>query len=234
MKIKIQSSILAILMIMMMSSTASAQYKSLVLGIKAAPNFSWLSTGQQTYDSEGLRVGFSWGAVSEFYFAENYAIATGVNFIWQGGKISYPDRQLRDGVEVDGILIRKYRLKYLEIPAVIKMKTNEMGNFRYFGQIGLGFGIRTNSKGSDTFEYGSQQIVDPDFSNIDAETRLFRTSMIVGVGAEYPLDNSASLVGSINLNNGFTNALKGKNRVAPANHHEAKPSFIELSIGVLF
>jgi hypothetical protein len=234
MKLRIQSIILAVFMIMLMSGNASAQYKSFVLGIKAAPNFSWLGTSQQTYDSEGLRVGFSWGAVSEFYFTENYAIVSGVNFIWQGGKISYPDRQLRDGVEVDGILIRKYRIKYLEIPAVLKLKTNDMGNLRYFGQIGLGFGIRTNSKASDIFEYGTQQMIDPDFSNVDAQTRLFRTSMIVGLGAEYPFDNNTALVGSINLNSGFTNALKGKNTVTPANQHEAKPSFIEISIGVMF
>ena len=214
---------------MIVPNIASAQYRSFILGIKAAPSISWMTTNQEDYNSEGAKLGFSWGLTSEFYFAKNYALATGLQFIYQGGSLSYPE--LIDGEATS--LKRDYRIRYLEIPAVLKLKTNEIGSFKYFGQIGLGFDVRMNSKGRDEYRQNGQTILE-DFSDIDSDTRLFRTSMIIGAGVEYPFDNNTSLVVGVNFNNGFTNALKGKNSVNIYNEHRAKTNFIELSLGVMF
>jgi len=207
-----------------------AQYKAVSLGVKAAPNLGWLKTDQQGYESQGTVAGFSWGLVAEFYFAENYAFATGFNFDFQNGKLSYPEK--RDGVT--GTLTRNYRLKYLEIPAMIKMKTNEISGFRFFGQIGLGTGVRLSSKGEDLFEAPGEPSETTDFKLIDSQTTLFRASMIVGAGVEYPFDKSTALVAGFNFNNGFTNALKGENSADSSLEHHGVPNFIELSIAVMF
>jgi opacity protein-like surface antigen len=212
----------------MFSGNASAQYRSFVLGIKAAPHIGWLNTNQKDYNSEGTKLGFSWGVTSEFYFAKNYALATGLNFIYQNGALSFPDI-------IGGNLVtlqRDYRIRYLELPAVLKMKTNEIGDFRYFGQIGLGFAVRTSSKGQDEYKTGTSTVVE-EYRDIDDHTNLFRTSMIVGAGVEYPFDNNTSIVAAINYNNGFTNALRKKNTVN-FHEHQGKPNFIELSLGVIF
>lgn len=229
MKRNLQFTVLVLLLTVITPNLASAQFRSFVLGIKAAPTFSWLSTNQQHYNSEGLSMGFTWGVASEFYFAKNYALATGLNMAFINGKLSYP--VISDGKDVT--LNRKYRMRYLEIPAVLKMKTNDIGSFRYFGQVGLGLGIRTSSKANDEYTLDNQTIV-KDFYNIDDQTKLFKASMIVGVGVEYPFDNNTALIASVNLNNGFSNILKGKNTVYPALSHEAKPDYIEISVGVMF
>ncbi|MFA6949972.1 MAG: porin family protein [Lentimicrobiaceae bacterium] len=229
MKRNFQLTALVLLLMVITPNLVSAQFRSFVLGIKAAPTISWLSTNQQHYSSEGVTMGFTWGVASEFYFAKNYALATGLNMVFLNGKLSYPD--VIDDTDVT--LNRKYRMRYLEIPAVLKMKTNDIGSFRYFGQVGLGLGIRTSSKASDEYTLDNKTIV-KDFYNIDEQTKLFKASMIVGVGVEYPFDNNTALVASINLNNGFSNILKGKNKVHPALSHEAKPDYIEISVGVMF
>ncbi|HLN52868.1 MAG TPA: porin family protein [Lentimicrobium sp.] len=218
-----------ICLIIIVPSTALAQYRSFVLGVKAAPSISWLKSTQDRYNSEGAKIGFSWGVVSEFYFAKNYALATGINFIYQGGQLSYPD--LKEDTEVT--LFRDYRIQYLELPAVLKLKTNEMGKLKYFGQIGLGFGLRMNSKGKDEYTLNNQTVVDSKFKDIDDQTQIFRASMIIGAGIEYPIDNNTSAVIGVNFNNGFTNALK-KNNIVTSYKHLGKPNFIELSLGVMF
>jgi hypothetical protein len=220
---------LVILAAISLPKLSSAQYRAFVLGVKAAPSISWLKTTEKTYSSEGVKPGFSWGVVSEFYFARNYAIVSGVNFNYQGGKLSYPD--LISGNQV--LLTRNYRIRYIEIPAVLKLKTNEMGKFRYFGQLGLGFGVRLNSKGSDEYREGTQTI-SGDYRDIDGLTNLFRASMIVGGGVEYPFDKNTSLVLGVNFNNGFTDALKGENAINQDYRHEGKPNFVELHVGVMF
>lgn len=229
MKSKRSFLVIIICLMMIVPNIASAQYRSFILGIKAAPSISWMTTNQDDYSSEGAKIGFSWGVTSEFYFAKNYALATGLQFLYTGGKLSYPE--VKEGVAVS--LTRDYRIRFLEIPAVLKLKTNEIGSFKYFGQIGLGFGVRMNSKGEDEYRLNGQTILE-DYSDIDSDTRLFRTSMIIGAGVEYPFDNNTSLVAGVNFNNGFTNALKGKNSVNIYNEHRAKTNFIELSLGVMF
>lgn len=209
---------------------AHAQYKSVVLGVKVAPNLGWMKTDQEGYESEGSVAGINWGLVAEFYFAENYAFGTGFTFNFQNGKLAYPDEQGQDV----GMLSRSYRLKYLEFPATIKMKTNVMGGFRFYGQIGAGFGIRLSSKGKDVFASPGNPDLTTDFRLIDSQTTLFKASMIVGAGIEYPLDNSTSLVAGINFNNGFTNALKGNNTVNPDLEHHGVPNMLELSFSVMF
>lgn len=229
MKSKRHLLVIIICLMMIVPKIASAQYRSFILGIKAAPSISWMTTNQDDYSSEGAKLGFSWGLTSEFYFAKNYALATGLQFIYMGGKLSYPEIKEDEPVT----LTRDYRIRYLEIPAVLKLKTNEIGDFKFFGQLGLGFGVRMSSKGEDEYRLNGQTIL-VDYTDIDSDTKLFRSSMIIGAGVEYPFDNNTSLVAGINFNNGFSNALKGKNSVNIYNEHRAKTNFIELSLGVMF
>lgn len=223
--------ILVFLLLSMAGAQAFAQYKSVSLGIKAAPNIGWFGTGQDNYKTQGVSAGFSWGLVSEFYFAENYAFVTGLNFNFQNGKLVYPE--YRNG-SVNGELTRKYRLKYLELPAMIKMKTNEINGLKFYGQIGLGAGVRLSSKGEDVFTSDDRPDETTNFRLIDSQTTLLKASLIVGAGIEYSIDNSTSIVAGINFNNGFTNALKGKNTVDPSIEHQGIPNFIDLSLAVMF
>ena len=220
---------LVILTAITLPKLSSAQYKAFVLGAKVAPSICWLKTTENTYNSEGIKPGFSWGVVSEIYFAKNYAIVTGFNFNYLGGKLSYPDIISDNQV----LLTSDYRIRYVEIPAVLKLKTNEMGNFRYYGQIGLGLGVRINSKASDEYREGSQTI-SGDYRDVDGLTNLFKASMIVGAGIEAPFDSNTSLVLGLNFNNGFTDVLKGENAVNSNYKHEGKPNFVELHIGIIF
>lgn len=211
--------------------TLFAQYKSVALGVKLAPNVGWIKVDGDGYSGEGIVPGLSWGLITDFYFAENYAFSTGFTVSFHNGKVSYPDIQ-SDAI---GLLDRRYRLKYIDIPLMVKMKTNMIDKYRFFGQIGIQPGVRIASKAKDTFRSTSPVFnVNRDWHNIDSQTHLFRATMIIGLGIEYPIDNSTAIVAGINFVNGLSDVLKGKNTVDGTIDHKGIPNAFELSLGIIF
>ncbi|HAH58875.1 MAG: PorT family protein [Lentimicrobium sp.] len=219
-----------LLMAVAMSHPAVAQYKSVELGIKLAPNMGWLKSNQENYESSGVRPGIAWGMVSDFYFARNYAFSTGFNFNFHGGQLTYPDMLFFDTGKVE----RRYRLKYIEVPATIKMKTNEMNGYRIYGLVGVGISVRLNASARDIVTIPGKIVDKTGYVKIADETHLMKMSMIIGAGVDIPLDNSSFITVGVHFNNGFTDILKGKNKVNPALGHEGVPNFIELAVALMF
>lgn len=218
------------LIVFAFSLPVMAQYKSVELGIKVAPNMGWIKSNQENYESSGVRPGISWGMVSDFYFARNYAFNTGFNFNFHGGQLTYPDMIDYDAGKVE----RRYRLKYIEIPAAIKMKTNEINGYRIYGLVGVGLGVRLNASARDVITIPGKIVESNSFKKITSETNLVRMSMLIGVGVDIPLDNSSFITAGVHFNNGFTDILKGKNKVDPSKGHEGIPNFIELAVALMF
>ncbi len=224
---------ITILIILISAQVMQAQKESPVkLGLRVAPALSWINPGTEGYNSEGLRFGISAGLVSDFYFARNYAVSTGFSFLFPSGKLSYQDMIMVNGVDQLGTNNRIYNLIYFEIPVMLKMKTNQFGDFSFFGQIGFGTGFRMKATGKNdvTFADGSTASSTNDIQN---KTSLMRESVIAGIGIEYHIDKSTCITGGFNYSNALNSVLKGTNL---ASNQEVKglANFAELSIGVLF
>lgn len=207
-------------------------------GLKATPTFAWLKPDNSSYERDGSGLGFAWGAMGEFYIASNYAISTGFNFTYAGGSLKYPHKQgLTDTSTVlhNGTLSRKYTMKYIEIPIVLKMKTKEIGYFSYYGLFGIGSSFNLSAKAKDNFssvDLASGQLSNDDV-DIKKDVSFFRESLIIGLGIEYLIGGTTSLIGGITVNNGFTDILKGKNTIDSTDEN-AFSNYIELNIGILF
>jgi hypothetical protein len=126
---------------------------------------------------------------------------------------------------------RKYDIKSIEIPLTLKMRTNEIGNIRYFGQIGFGTSFRFGAKNTDKFTLGS---VTKEYDKTNYEKVAFlRESLIIGLGGEYTLDAGTTFSVGLNFNNGFTDILTGSNP-ATSKKEKSTLNFLELSLAVLF
>lgn len=213
--------------ILVIGFTANAQYKKFKFGLKAAPQISWIRTNVDGYSSDGAKLGFGWGFVTEMNFTENHSFATGFNVLFNGGKLQYPDMS---GTNT-GTMNRTYKLKAIEIPLTLKMRTNPIGDFQYFGQIGLGTSFQLDAKSEDQFTYNSTVITkEGNISNI----AFLRESLIIGLGAEYTLDAGTTFGAGLTFNNGFTDILTGKNKVDGSLKEKGYINFLELSVFVLF
>jgi hypothetical protein len=212
-----------------------AQYKPVLFGLRAGPNLGWVKPDTDGYESEGVVMGFTWGFIGEFFIMENYAIVTGFNVNFNGGKLSYPYQMEigDDTVMTAGTLERKYQLKYIQIPFCLKMQTDLSEEFRLFGKIGLGTAFNLSGKASDDFTYegGSESTSK---KSIDDEIALMRESLIVGGGVEYIIKGSTAVILELTYDNAFNNMLTGENPALTGTDPKAFHNYVELGVGIVF
>lgn len=194
-------SILAILLLILGEVSAEDKEKKVALGLSFKPQYSWLQTNTAGMESDGGGIGFGYGLVSDINFNNNYAFATGLEIGVAAASLKYTD--VVNG-EV-GTRESDYRLHSINIPLTLRMKTKEIGYFKYYGQFGLGTSYFYKAVADTRFEGGEVQ-EDIDARNIFAS---FGLSLQVGLGFEYNISGTTIFqVGAV-YNNGFTDYLKG-------------------------
>ena len=222
------------LVVLFGGTMAYSQQKPFVFGFKAGPAMGWMNPDSKGYESDGVKLGFTWGFIADFFLMENYGIATGFDVVFLNGGIKMPASMLIGGNNVNGTLNRKYQLKYIQIPVTFKMKTKEIGKFRIFGMIGLGTNFLIGAKADDEFTPDSGESQTEDDVDIYDDITFMRESLILGAGAEFSLGGSTSLMAGFTFNNGFMNILKGKNSADPAINNSAKANYIAFEVGIVF
>jgi hypothetical protein len=196
-----KKSLLFVGLLMAMSLTVSAQNNGFAFGFKLGPGFDWTGSTTGAAQSEGMRTGFGVGVVAEYYFAENYAIVSGINVNMNRGHYSFYNANdsltLINPFRVD----RYYKSTVYEIPLMLKMMTNELGNLplRAYAQVGggLGYAERVKVKDDNANDYAA---TDREFSNL-------RASLKIGAGAQYALDESTRLFAGVYFSHDFINNI---------------------------
>ena len=114
-----------------------AQDQKFHFGFKITPSMAWIKPDTKSLDREGYRLGFSYGFQTEFRLADNYALATGAQMSYRGGKLKYDSVVL--GIPESTVT---FKVQYVEIPICLKMLTNQFNKIRYYGQFGFSPGMR--------------------------------------------------------------------------------------------
>lgn len=208
-------------------------------GLKVLPNLGWIKTDDTSVKGDGSKLGFAYGLVTEFRFADNYAFATGLDVTYRNAKLKGEENSIiNDSISSKTISKASMKLQYIEIPLTLKLKTNEIGYFRYFLQIGVApaFKIRargdvsgttatTKTVGTTTTDLGTETF---DEENVDIKDDInnLNISMVVSGGVEYNLSGNTNLVLGLVFNNGFSDIADGDLK--------QKSNFFGLSVGVLF
>lgn len=218
---------------LLISSGLFAQYKPVLFGLRMGGNLDWMKPDAEQYEGEGVKAGFSWGFMSDFFIMENYSILTGFNVQYLNGKISYPHQEMAGGDIVSGLLIRNYNLQYIQIPVVLKMQAEISESLRLFGKIGLGTAFRLRAKAEDVFpaDKVSAKVTTKDISD---EITPIRESFLIGGGAIFTLKGSTALVMDLTFDNGFVDILKGNNAVNTDVNHKAVMNLVEVGVGIVF
>ena len=222
-----------LLLIFLMIIQVQAQHKPVVFGLRVGTNLGWVKPESDEYISEGVRMGFTWGFISEFYLMENYAIQTGFNMNFNGGKMEYPYVMTVSGGDSAGTMLRQYNLKYIQIPLCLKMKSEIRDKLTIFAKIGVGRAFNLSAKGTDEFTYGTEMI-SVDKHDIKDEIALMRESLIVGGGIEWEIKGSTALIVDLTYDNAFNNMLTGDNPALPGTTQKAIHNFVELGVGIVF
>ena len=193
---------LALLVLVATAGTASAQVE---IGLKVSPGITFLAADAPTdhaIKSEGSRLGFGGGLVVDYFFGENYAFGTGLQFMSKGGSYSYVYKDGNNVTQAAGTT--KLAIHYLELPLTVKLFTNEIasGTKLYF-QTGFSLatpiGARIN---------GEKRYIDP---VTNQETTAFQhvvfldANFLVSIGAEYTLGQNTKTFAGISYHRGLLN-----------------------------
>lgn len=196
--------------------TAYAQSK---IGIKFSPT---LSTNRINFTGEGYSVSsngvggrFIFGPIFDMFVTENYYFSTGLLFAPKRIGISVNDRQAGSSSN------QVYNLQYLQLPASLKLFTNELAlDTRVYFQIGGSLDVKIASNAQD--DYAIRYI---------DRTRFFDFAVQLGTGVEYRLGYNTLLFGGFFYNRGLVNAVT---RTPEGLDINVKNDLVGLDLGIKF
>ncbi len=214
-------------------------------GIHASPGITWLANNSdsEAVVSDGTSFGFKFGGIGELYFRENYAIKFGVGMsLAQGGNLVF--NTINSAIDTAGVVLFadsqpdirtnsdspkvKFRYQYIEVPIGLKMRTNEMGSFRYYAEIPiLTIGVNIAARGEiDGVEGGDFKIA--------KDTGLFQISWGLGGGAEYAISETVSLTAGLFFQSGMANTYFSKTNKEEIDESKTILNGIDIRFGVMF
>lgn len=194
-------------------NNSQAQYyqrdKNLSMGLTFSPNIAWLSYEDSDAFHASNQVAASYGLLADIGFARNYYFSTGLF-------INTMKSQVEAGSTNKDFIPRTYRLQYAEVPLSIKLKSNNTGQNRFYGQFGFTAGVKVSGK--EKLDKASK------YTAVSGDD-IFRLGLIIGTGMEWRIANGLSAITGIAYNNGFTRTLK---QGSPTLSH------VSFNLGLLF
>jgi hypothetical protein len=225
--------------------TAKAQLK---IGVRVAPQMTWSTSDNKNTGTNGTRINAAYGLMLDYFFTENYALGTefsiqsfGTNLNVDRNRyssITYTDNNVVKTISNIDDLKYDYQLRYITIPLILKMRTKEIGNLRYYAEFGYASGFLIRSKADvsmDQLQLTNVNINDPDKEDqfeintqkYSDKVSSYRGSLIFGAGVQYNLFGSSMLIAGLRYDNGFTSFTKD-------DRWSTSLSNVALNIGVLF
>jgi len=210
--------------IMLLSSIQMlAQRTNLRFTVFVDPKFSWMSSDVKSVESDGSKLGVNIGLNVDNFFADNYAVMSGVSINNVGGKLTFGEFERIKTNGGDTMLTpgstMEYKLQYINIPLGLKLKTNEIGYWTFFTHLGINSGINIKAT-------GEVDNIDLDNQNISKEVALFNLGYYIGAGVEYSIGGKSAIVVGLTYTNGFIDITDGNDKVTLSN--------LAVRLGILF
>lgn len=179
--------------------------QELVFVVHADPVISWMGSNKSEYVNEGTKAGFDLGLNVLHFFNENYAVSSGISIFSAGGIQSVTEQHTMAFTNFTQIVPAgeeiEYNLRYLNIPAGLRIQTNQTGKVKYFTD--LGFDIRLLLK--STVDIPAMQISN---ENAKSEVNGMNAGWHLGGGIEYDLSLDASIVAGLSYAQDFFDVTK--------------------------
>ncbi len=154
------------------------------------PQISWVKSDHPDIDNKGSHFGYNFGIIMDRFFSDNYAFTTGLTINTTGGKLAYPAVTLTGEIPEVPAMSQDYRLKYIEIPLGLKLRSEDMHRTNIYGRFGFSPQINIQAKNKSD-------------ASIAQEVRLFDLGYHLGGGIEYSLGGRNALILGVLFNNGF-------------------------------
>lgn len=190
------------------------------IGFSVSPN---LSTNRVEYDRDtidfstndsGIR--FTGGPILDWQLTENYYVSTGILFVSKRVGLT--------AISDDIPAVRQeevYNLQYVAIPATLKLFTNEVSlDTKIYFQFGANLEFNVNQKAKDDSNFYVNHF------------RIFDTSLIFGLGAEYKAGVNTLLFAGFSYSRGLIDSVD--ETIPLQSNLIIKNDLLSLNLGVKF
>ena len=181
-------SLFLLVLISGLSSFNLIAQESMRFGLHVSPNVNWFEAGTDDFStSPKWRV--SYGLMGDFFLTERYAISSGITIASRGASLDLQDT------------VGEYHMNLLQFPLALKMRTQQFNRMTYFAQFGGTIGFKTGEEVNLQPDRTEAQHLDAYFTNV-------HTQFIIGLGAEYELDGSSSVVFGLDYTRALNDTLR--------------------------
>jgi len=196
---------IAVIILLLVATTARSNAQDFEFGVHADPLITWMSSNSSEYNGEGVKPGFSLGLNVLHYFANNYAFSSGIGFITAGGRLSATQPHTMVFSNFTQVVAAGdemvYNLRYLNIPAGFRLRTNQIGYLTLFTDLGLDIRVLLKS----TVDI-PQNLISKE--NAKTEVRTMNLGWHITAGLEYELGIRTSLVAGLGFDEDFFDVTK--------------------------
>lgn len=192
-----------ILLALATSSTAFAQVE---IGLKLSPSITSLRTDAPSaskFENGDTKLSLGGGLLVDYFFGENYAFSSGLFLTGRGGTFTYSD--VSSGVTGQAFTAKqKLAIQYLELPATVKLFTNEVSpGTRVYFQVGgaLAVPVGTRINGEKRYVDAANQKE----TKASDHVKFIDANVLAGAGVEYQLGTNTKLFGGLSYHRGLIN-----------------------------
>lgn len=195
---------------------AQVDFSRIKLGVQVSPTLSFNRVSDESanvnFSSDGVGGRVLAGAVLDYMLTDNYFVSTGLFFV--------PKRVgLRENASEE--TPDRYKLHYLQIPATIKLFTNEVAlDTRVYFQAGFTLDIKLLEDNI------SEQV------NYVERFGFLDSSLLLAAGAEYRYGYNTIFFGGFSYRRGLANVVRRE--LGPVEDIVVKNDLFSLDLGVKF
>ena len=203
--------------------------KKFKIGFQLSPSVDFFQPKTDGVDLDKAKMKFAYGMAAEFAFTNNYALAFGLEHKMGGASLDFganaDARYIDQGDKNEyRLLTRTHRYDYVNVPITLKLMTNEIGYFTYFGQFGVDVSVLVSSQGKDQRQLVTADVdttaspnlivesfgdaAETDFKGIYNSSMFINVKLRIGAGFEWNFSGNTSLVVSVSYHNGFIDLMK--------------------------
>jgi hypothetical protein len=223
-------------------SADAFNFKEYRVSVSATPLISWMRTDTRNISSGGARFGIGGGLLAEKNFNKNLAVGTGLFVTQMGGRINYDSLQPTISNTVFRDVEYTYKTRYVDIPLLVRLRTDEFGYNRVYFEAGLGLSflwsaradlnkeVFRDDRGGNTDRNVNENREDFNAANsvvFEDNIIFIRVPLYVGAGWEYAISTNTVAFAGIRYSAGLFDAMRAENT-------RAFNSFIGLNFGIMF
>ncbi len=191
-------------------SQAQDSNTGLEIGLKISPSISSnrvVAPSAFGIKKEGTKARFGIGLVLDYFFSDNYAFSTGIEYAMKGSGVTYNRLSSNTNGNAPRTITNEkitdeFNVQYLQIPVGFKLYTNEVStDTRIFFQLGTSL----NARIAGTLN-GDKFYQDDNGADIKSYKRfnIFEADAVIGAGVEMQLGTNTKVFGGLSYHRGLT------------------------------